>query len=98
MAPRQHFGPRRSHGPGAFRIGGLGRHGVRCPLKPERLPRDETPGQVVYRARSGHQDIRGELVALWDLLGLLARSAATHSRGDPSGPESPPGTREARRT
>ncbi len=51
----------------------LGRYGIRCPLVLERLTWDESSGQVVYRARPGRQDARGESVARWDVLEFLAR-------------------------
>ena len=51
----------------------LGRYGIRCPLVLERLDWDETSGQVVYRARPGHHDGRGESTARWDVFEFLAR-------------------------
>ncbi len=51
----------------------LGRYGIRCPLVLERLTWDETSGEVVYRARPGRHDARGESVARWDVLESLAR-------------------------
>lgn len=51
----------------------LGRYGIRCPLVLERLEWDETSGEVIYRARPGRHDARGESVARWDVLELLAR-------------------------
>lgn len=39
----------------------------------ERLTWDETSGEVVYRARPGRHDARGESVAHWDVLEFLAR-------------------------
>jgi len=55
----------------------LGRYGIRCPLVLERLDWDETSGEVVYRARPGRQDARGESVARWDVLEFLARCSTT---------------------
>jgi len=50
----------------------LGRYGIRCPLVLERSTWDETFSEVVYRARAGHRDGRGDSVARWDVLEFLA--------------------------
>jgi len=57
-------------------------YGIRCPLVLERLSWDETSGEVVYRARSGHRDVRGDSVARGDVLEF--RAGALDHLADPS--------------
>jgi hypothetical protein len=51
----------------------LGSHGIRFSVVLERLTGDETSGEVVCRARPGHQSGRGDSVVRWDVLAFLAR-------------------------